>query len=70
MFLTKTDHVFILVVKIQVVQLLRGENNPVMDLKQQSLGGNSLLFDSCDLEGYTTTTYLKDLNRHMELVME
>lgn len=53
----------------RVVQLLRGESAPV-DLKQKSMGGRALLLDACDLEEYTSTTYLKDLNRHMELVME
>ncbi|KAK3021314.1 hypothetical protein RJ639_045822 [Escallonia herrerae] len=53
----------------RVVQLLRGESGPV-DVKQKSMGGRALLLDACDLEDYTSTTYLKDLNRHMELVME
>ncbi|KAK4480123.1 hypothetical protein RD792_013180 [Penstemon davidsonii] len=53
----------------RVVQLLRGENEPT-DMKQKSMGGRALLLDACDLEDYTSTTYLKDLNRHMELVME
>lgn len=39
-------------------------------MKQKSMGGRALLVDACDLEGYTNTTYLKDLSRHMELVME
>ncbi|KAK6150338.1 hypothetical protein DH2020_015270 [Rehmannia glutinosa] len=53
----------------RVVQLLKGENEGV-DMKQKSMGGRALLLDACDLEEYTSTTYLKDLNRHMELVME
>ncbi|KAK6154149.1 hypothetical protein DH2020_013788 [Rehmannia glutinosa] len=53
----------------RVVKLLRGENEAV-DIKQKSMGMRALLWDSCDLEDYTSTTYLKDLNRHMELVME
>ncbi|PIN01360.1 Serine/threonine protein kinase [Handroanthus impetiginosus] len=53
----------------RVVQLLKGENE-VIDMKQKSMGGRALLLDACDLEEYTSTTYLKDLNRHMELVME
>ncbi|KAI3451253.1 hypothetical protein Pfo_007918 [Paulownia fortunei] len=52
----------------RVVQLLKGESEGV-DMKQKSMGGRALLLDACDLD-YTTTTYLKDLNRHMELVME
>lgn len=53
----------------QVVQLLRGDHETV-EMKQKSMGGRALLVDACDLEDYTCTTYLKDLNRHMELVME
>ncbi|CAA2993694.1 receptor-like cytosolic serine threonine- kinase RBK1 [Olea europaea subsp. europaea] len=53
----------------KVVQLLQGENEPV-DMKQKSMGGRALMVDACDLDDYTATTYLKDLNRHMELVME
>lgn len=39
-------------------------------MKQKSMGGRALMLDACDLDDYTSTTYLKDLNRHMELVME
>lgn len=53
----------------RVVNLLKGENETV-DIKQKSMGMKALLWDSCDLEDYSSTTYLKDLNRHMELVME
>ncbi|KAL7094416.1 hypothetical protein ACP275_11G102600 [Erythranthe tilingii] len=53
----------------RVVQVLRGEHEAV-DMKQKSMGMRALLWDSCDLEDYTSTTYLKDLSRHMELVME
>ncbi|CAI9753216.1 unnamed protein product [Fraxinus pennsylvanica] len=53
----------------KVVQILRGENEPA-DMKQKSMGGRALMVDACDLDDYTSTTYLKDLNRHMELVME
>ncbi|XP_022844175.1 receptor-like cytosolic serine/threonine-protein kinase RBK1 isoform X1 [Olea europaea var. sylvestris] len=53
----------------KVVQILGGENEPV-DMKQKSMGGRALMVDACDLDDYTATTYLKDLNRHMELVME
>ncbi|XP_009795660.1 receptor-like cytosolic serine/threonine-protein kinase RBK1 [Nicotiana tabacum] len=49
----------------KVVQLLKGENAPV-ELKQKSMGGRALMFS----EDYTSTNYLQDLNRHMELVME
>ncbi|KAI5669747.1 hypothetical protein M9H77_19600 [Catharanthus roseus] len=53
----------------RVVQLLKGENE-LLDVKQKSMGERALLLDACDLEEYSSTTYLKDLNRHMELVME
>ncbi|KAK4490403.1 hypothetical protein RD792_001080 [Penstemon davidsonii] len=54
----------------RVVEMLRGENE-VVDIKHKSMGGGrAVLLDDCDLEDYTATTYLKDLNRHMELVME
>ncbi|CAN4090014.1 unnamed protein product [Withania somnifera] len=49
----------------KVVQLLRGENTPV-DIKQKSMGGRALMFS----DDYTSTNYIQDLNRHMELVME
>ncbi|XP_015058904.1 receptor-like cytosolic serine/threonine-protein kinase RBK1 [Solanum pennellii] len=54
---------------IRAVQLLKGENLPI-DMKQKSTGGRALMLDACDLEDYSSTTYLKDLNRHMQLVME
>ncbi|KAJ8543990.1 hypothetical protein K7X08_025608 [Anisodus acutangulus] len=54
---------------IRAVQLLKGENVP-LDMKQKSTGGRALMLDACDLEDYSNTTYLKDLNRHMQLVME
>lgn len=56
-------------ISVQVVKLLRGENEAV-DIKQKSMGMRALLWDACDLEDYSSTMYLKDLNRHMELVME
>uniref|UniRef100_M1C653 non-specific serine/threonine protein kinase n=1 Tax=Solanum tuberosum TaxID=4113 RepID=M1C653_SOLTU len=49
----------------KVVQLLRGENAPV-EMKQKSMGGRALMLS----DEYTSTHYLQDLNRHMELVME
>ncbi|XP_031096131.1 receptor-like cytosolic serine/threonine-protein kinase RBK1 [Ipomoea triloba] len=53
----------------RVVQLLKGESEAV-DLKHKSTEGRALLLGSFDLEDYTSTTYLRDLNRHMQLVME
>ncbi|KAJ6907084.1 receptor-like cytosolic serine/threonine-protein kinase RBK1 [Populus alba x Populus x berolinensis] len=54
---------------IRVVQLLRGEEAPV-EFKQKTNAGRAVLLDGCDLQDYTCTTYLRDLNRHMQLVME
>lgn len=56
---------------IQVVQLLKAEGG-LLELNQKSLStaSRSLLFNACDLEDYTCTNYLNDLNRHRQLVME
>ncbi|CAA0831212.1 Receptor-like cytosolic serine/threonine-protein kinase RBK1 [Striga hermonthica] len=54
----------------RVVQLLKGENEGLADMKQKSMGSRSFLLDAFELEEYNSTAYLKDLNRHMELVME
>ncbi|XP_022929501.1 receptor-like cytosolic serine/threonine-protein kinase RBK1 isoform X2 [Cucurbita moschata] len=55
----------------RVVQLLKGEDGPVDQLKQKSLNGDrSLLLEACDLEDYTiNSTYLSDLTRHRELAL-
>ncbi|KAF2285280.1 hypothetical protein GH714_042322 [Hevea brasiliensis] len=53
----------------RVVQLLRGEETP-MELKQKTDAGRAVILDGCDIQDYTCTTYLNDLNRHMQLVME
>ncbi|CAL5365144.1 unnamed protein product [Camellia sinensis] len=53
----------------RVVQLLRGEGGQI-EVKQKSIGGRAIILDACDLENYTSTCYLKDLNRHMQLVLE
>lgn len=55
---------------VQVVQILRGESGAV-ETKQKSMGsGRTILVDACDIQDYTSTTYLKDLDRHKELVMQ
>ncbi|GMH25283.1 hypothetical protein Nepgr_027126 [Nepenthes gracilis] len=54
----------------RVVQLLRGEGGSVLEVKQKPESPRSLLLDACDLEDYTCSNYLNDLNRHRELVME
>lgn len=53
----------------RVVKLLKGENE-TLELKQKSMGGRALLLHECDLENYSSTTYMEDLNRHRELVMD
>ncbi|XWS45025.1 hypothetical protein CRYUN_Cryun15aG0100600 [Craigia yunnanensis] len=53
----------------RVVQLLKNEDCPV-ECQQKSCGGKAVIVDGCDLQDYTRTSYLNDLNRHMELVME
>lgn len=55
---------------IQAVELLKGENDGD-DMKHRLIrGGRTMMLDSCDLEEYTSTAYQKDLDRHMELIME
>ncbi|KAM0067629.1 putative protein kinase RLK-Pelle-RLCK-VI family [Helianthus debilis subsp. tardiflorus] len=53
----------------RVVQMLKGEGMTT-EPKPKTGGGRALLLDACDVDDYTATTYLKDLNRHMELAME
>ncbi|XP_057758881.1 receptor-like cytosolic serine/threonine-protein kinase RBK1 [Arachis stenosperma] len=53
----------------QVVPLLKGEVAAI-ELKQNSPATRSLLLEACDLEDYTCSSYLKDLNRHRELINE
>ncbi|KAL8167643.1 hypothetical protein V2J09_009142 [Rumex salicifolius] len=53
----------------RVVEVLRGEGRP-MDMKQRPIQPRTMLIDACDLEDYTCSNYLKDLNRHRELLME
>lgn len=52
----------------RVVQILNGDST-IVDLRQNTFDGRAMILDACDLEGYSSTTYLKDLNRHRELVM-
>ncbi|XP_057448576.1 receptor-like cytosolic serine/threonine-protein kinase RBK1 isoform X2 [Lotus japonicus] len=53
----------------QVVQLLKGEET-IIDAKPTTVAQKSLMLEACDLEDYTCSNYLKDLNRHRQLVME
>lgn len=51
------------------MQLLKGEEVAI-ELSQKSIAPRSLLLDACDLEDYTCSNYLNDLNRHKQLIME
>ncbi|KAF8404721.1 hypothetical protein HHK36_009610 [Tetracentron sinense] len=53
----------------RVVQLLRGEDGPV-EVKPKPHVDRAVLLDACDLEDYTCSNYLNDLNRHMQLALE
>ncbi|XP_062100490.1 receptor-like cytosolic serine/threonine-protein kinase RBK1 [Humulus lupulus] len=54
----------------QVVKILKSEDGHV-ELKPKTTGAvRSVMLDACDLEDYTCSTYLNDLNRHRQLVME
>lgn len=54
----------------RVVQLLRGEGGQV-ELKQRSMvGGRAIVLDDSDLEDYTSASYLSDLDRHRQLLLE
>ncbi|CAB4314332.1 unnamed protein product [Prunus armeniaca] len=54
----------------RVVQILKGEGGIVDQLKQKSSVVRSLVLEACDLEDYTCSNYLSDLNRHRQLVMD
>lgn len=67
----KTHDLYYFWIVIEVVELLRGEGGPVVEeIRQKSFSQRSVILDSCDLEDYTCSNYLQDLNRHKELVME
>ncbi|KAF5749731.1 receptor-like cytosolic serine/threonine-protein kinase RBK1 isoform X1 [Tripterygium wilfordii] len=53
----------------RVLQVLKGED-AATEFKQKTNAGKQILLDACDIQDYTCTTYLNDLNRHMQLVME
>uniref|UniRef100_A0A2P2JTB5 non-specific serine/threonine protein kinase n=1 Tax=Rhizophora mucronata TaxID=61149 RepID=A0A2P2JTB5_RHIMU len=54
----------------RVVQLLKGEE-VAMEMKQMTnVAGRAVLLDGCDSQDYTCTSYLNDLSRHMQLVLE
>ncbi|KAG5059188.1 hypothetical protein AAZX31_01G021900 [Glycine max] len=53
----------------QVVLLLKGEET-IIEPKKNLVAQKSLMLEACDLEDYTCSSYLKDLNRHRQLIME
>lgn len=53
----------------QVVKILTGEDG-VTEWRRKSVSGRTLLLNACDAEDYSCATYLNDLNRHMQLVLE
>ncbi|KAL9680970.1 hypothetical protein QQ045_012751 [Rhodiola kirilowii] len=54
----------------KVLLVLKGKETRHLELKQKSFIQRPVLLDADDPEGYTNTSYLKDLTRHMELLME
>lgn len=57
---------------LQVVQILTGEDKTgeVMNREQKPVGVKAILLDTFDLEDYTSSKYLNDLNRHKQLALE
>lgn len=53
-----------------MVNVLKGEDVVGDQLRQKSTQVRSLVLDACDLEDYTCSNYLSDLNRHRQLVMD
>uniref|UniRef100_A0A1D1XIB9 non-specific serine/threonine protein kinase n=1 Tax=Anthurium amnicola TaxID=1678845 RepID=A0A1D1XIB9_9ARAE len=55
----------------QVLQLLKREDASLgVNGELKSVVSKPLLFDACDLEDYTCSRYLNDLNRHKQLALE
>lgn len=54
---------------MQVVRLLKGESAR-RQLKNKPSSKRTVILDGNDVQDYTCTNYINDLNRHMQLVME
>ncbi|KAJ0097822.1 hypothetical protein Patl1_28340 [Pistacia atlantica] len=55
----------------RVALMLRGEDKPQpQELKPKPSARRTVVFDGCDLQDYTCASYLNEINRHMQLVME
>lgn len=53
-----------------MVELLNNEGGAV-ESQQKSCGGKAVIVDGCDLQDYySRSSYLDDLNRHMQLILE
>ena len=56
---------------MQVVQLLRGEDGPAeLELQQKPGQGGAVIVNACDLQDHTSSSYLNELIRHRQLLME
>ncbi|GLT48925.1 hypothetical protein SLA2020_225130 [Shorea laevis] len=54
----------------RVLQMLKGEDGP-LEAQRKSFVARPVIVDGLDLQDYTCcSSYLNDLNRHMQLVME
>ncbi|KFK25325.1 hypothetical protein AALP_AA8G098100 [Arabis alpina] len=53
----------------RLVQLLRGEDGPA-ELQQKQPCERILSVNACDLQDHTSSSYLNELTRHMQLLME
>ncbi|XP_031287637.1 receptor-like cytosolic serine/threonine-protein kinase RBK1 isoform X2 [Pistacia vera] len=55
----------------RVALMLRGEDKPQpQELKPKPSARRTVVFDGCDLQDYTCASYVNEINRHMQLVME
>lgn len=52
----------------RLVQLLRGEDGPAE--LQQKAGERTMSVNACDLQDHTSSSYLNELRRHRQLLME
>ncbi|CAN8264231.1 unnamed protein product [Cochlearia groenlandica] len=53
----------------RLMQLLRGDN-PLAEPQQKPGGARTVSLDECDLQDHTSSSYLNDLTRHRQLLME
>ncbi|CAH2043329.1 unnamed protein product [Thlaspi arvense] len=53
----------------RLAQLLRGDDR-LAELQQKPCGARTVSLDDCDLQDHTSSSYLNDLTRHRQLLME